>query len=147
MDRIGLFVGSFDPFTTGHASVVRRALPLFDRLVIGVGVNPEKNYEFTADERVAAIRSLYKDDNRIDVQSYSDFAVDLARRVGAKFIVKGVRNTQDFEYERVQAEFNRRLGNIETILLYTEPELESISSTAVRQLRRFGKDYSWMIPE
>lgn len=147
MENTGLFVGSFDPFTTGHDSIVRRALPLFSRLVIGVGHNPEKHYEFSLDERISAISSLYSDESRIEVVAYSDFAVDLAHRIGAHFIVKGVRNTQDFEYERIQADFNRRLGGVETLLLFTEPQLESISSTAVRQLRQFGKDYSWMIPQ
>lgn len=147
MQNTGLFVGSFDPFTIGHDSIVRRALPLFDRLIIGVGHNPEKHYEFSLDDRFNAIKTLYSDNDKIEVVVYEDFAVDLAHRVGANYIVKGVRNTIDFEYERVQAEFNHRLGGVETLLLYTEPELESISSTAVRQLRRFGKDYSWMIPK
>lgn len=143
----GLFVGSFDPFTIGHDDIVRRALPLFDRLVIGVGVNPEKHCMFSAEERICAIEKLYADEPKIEVTSYSDFSVDLAHRVGAHFIVKGVRTMQDFEYEQVQAEFNRKLGNVETLLLYAKPEYMSISSTAVRTLLAFGKDVSWMLPK
>lgn len=145
--RKGLFVGSFDPFTIGHDDIVRRALPLFDELVIGVGVNPEKKYMLSAEERVKAISSLYEDERRISVVTYSDFAIDLAQRVGAGFIVKGVRSLSDFEYERVQADFNRRLGGIETLLLFSKPELESISSTAIRQLIYFHKDISQFIPK
>lgn len=145
--KTGLFVGSFDPYTIGHDSVVRRALPLFDRIVIGVGVNPEKKYAFTSEERVKAIRELYAGEPKIEVTAYADLATDLAHRVGADFIVKGVRNARDFEYEREQADFNRRLGNVETILLYTEPELESISSTAIRQLMHFGKPIEDYLPK
>lgn len=145
--KTGLFVGSFDPFTIGHASVVRRALPLFDRLVIGIGVNPDKRYAFSLDERLQAIRLLYAEEPRISVESYDDLTVDFAQRMGAKFIVKGVRSLQDYEYERTQADLNRQMGGIETILLYTEPQYESISSTAARQLKQLGKDYAWMLPQ
>jgi len=142
----GLFVGSFDPFTIGHASIVRRVLPLFSHLVIGIGVNPDKKYAFSLDERMQAIRELYADEPRISVESYHDLTVDFAQRMQAKFIVKGVRTLQDYEYERTQADLNRQMGGIETLLLYTEPQFESISSTAVRQLKQFGKDYTWMLP-
>mgnify|MGYP002732771104 CR=1 FL=1 len=142
----GLFVGSFDPFTIGHDDIVRRALPLFTKLVIGVGVNPEKHCMFPAEERIGAIQRLYRDEPKIEVVGYTDFSVDLAHRVGAQFIVKGVRTVTDFEYEQVQAEYNRRLGNIETLLLYAKPEYMSISSTAVRTLLEFHKDVSWMLP-
>ena len=129
--RTGIFVGSFNPFTIGHDSIVRRALPLFDRLVI----------------RMAAIRDLYADEARIEVKSYNGLAMDFAKAEGAGFIVKGVRNASDFEYEQWQADFNRRLGGIETILLYTEPELASISSSALRELRHFGVDVSPYLPK
>ena len=100
MERIGIFVGSFDPFTIGHDSIVRRALPLFDRLVIGVGVNEKKRYMLTAEERVEAIRRLYAGEEKISVEQYSDLTVDFAQRHGAQFIVKGVRSVKDFEFER-----------------------------------------------
>ena len=145
--KTGLFVGSFDPFTIGHDNIVRRAVGLFDRLVIGVGDNPGKHCMFSLEERVRAIRELYADDPRIEVTSYSDFTIDLAQRVGARYIVKGVRSVTDFEYERIQNDFNQRLGGIETVLLYADPTMTSISSSAVRQLIHFHRDADWMIPK
>ncbi len=145
--NIGLFVGSFDPFTIGHADIVRRALGLFDRLVIGVGTNVNKHYMLTHDERIRQIQDLYAGEERIEVVGYADFAVDLAARVGATHIIKGVRSVQDFEYERTQAAFNKRLGNIETLLLYADPALTEVSSSAVRTLIHFSKDASWMLPK
>lgn len=146
--KTGVFVGTFDPFTIGHASVVRRALPLFDRLVIGVvGDNVHKPGMQPAEERLQAIRRLYQDEPAIEVKSYFGLAMDFARQEGAQFIVKGVRSVTDFEYEQWQADFNRRLGGIETILLYTEPELASISSSAIRELRHFGVDVSQFLPK
>lgn len=142
-----IFVGSFDPFTIGHQSVVNRALPLFDRLVIGVGVNERKQCMFTAEQRVEAIRQLYAHDARVVVDSYSDLTISFARRHQATFVVKGVRNVRDFEYEREQADINRRLSGLETILLYAEPGLDSISSSMVRELAHFGQDVSAFIPK
>lgn len=145
--RTGIFVGSFDPFTIGHKSVVDRVLPLFDRVVIGVGVNERKQYMLTVEERVAAIRQLYAGDERVLVESYSDLTVDFAQRHGAQFVVKGVRNVRDFEYERDQADINRRLTGLETLLIYAEPGLDSVSSSVVRELNHFGKDTSMFVPK
>ena len=147
MKRTGIFVGSFDPFTIGHDSVVRRTLALFDHLVIGVGVNQGKRYMLSADERVEAIRSLYRDEPNISVEQYSDLTVDFAKRLGAQFIVKGVRSVRDFEFEREQADINRRLTGIETIVLFAEPGLDSISSTVVRELTHFGHDCREFMPK
>ena len=141
--RTGIFVGTFDPFTVGHDSIVRRALPLFDRLVIGVvGDNVNKPNMRPAQERLAAIAALYRDQPAIEVKTFYGLAMDFAKSEGAQFIVKGVRSVSDFEYEQWQADFNRRLGGIETILLYTEPQLASISSSALRELSHFGVDVS-----
>jgi len=146
--RTGIFVGSFNPFTIGHDSIVRRALPLFDRLVIGVvGDNVHKPDMPSAEERMQVIRDLYADDARIEVKPYNGLAMDFAKAENAKFIVKGVRTVSDFEYEQWQADFNRKLGGIETILLYTEPELASVSSSAVRELQHFGVDVSYYLPK
>lgn len=145
--RTGIFVGSFDTFTIGHKSVVDRVLPLFDRVVIGVGVNERKQYMLTVEERVAAIRQLYAGDERVVVESYSDLTVDFAQRHGAQFVVKGVRNVRDFEYERDQADINRRLTGLETLLIYAEPGLDSVSSSVVRELNHFGKDTSMFVPK
>ncbi len=145
--KTGLFVGSFDPFTIGHDSIVRRALPLFDHLVIGVGVNERKNYMFGTDERVAAIASIYAHEPRIEVKAYDDLTVDLAQREGARYIVKGVRSIKDFEYEREQADINKQIGDIDTVFLYAEPQYESISSSMVRELIHFGKDVKEFLPQ
>ena len=146
--KTGLFVGTFDPFTIGHDSIVRRALPLFDRLVIGVvGDNVNKPNMRPVEERMSAIEKLYKNQPAIEVKPYFGLAMDFAREQGAKFIVKGVRSVADFEYEQQQADLNRRLGGIETVLLYTEPELASVSSSAVRELAHFGVDVSGFLPE
>lgn len=139
-------MGSFDPFTVGHADIVARALPLFDKLVIGVGYNEHKQYMFTADERVARIARYYAQEPRIEVKSYNDLTIDFARREGAQYVVKGVRSVKDFEYEREQADINRRIGGLETVLLYADARYASVSSTLVRELIHFGRDArEWMI--
>lgn len=145
--RTALFVGSFDPFTIGHADIVERTLKLFGRIVIGVGINPEKHSMLSAEERIEAVKSLYEGDNRVKIVGFTDLAVDLAKRERAAFIVKGVRSIRDFEYEREQAELNRSMTGIETLLLYADPSMASISSSAVRQLAYFHKDVSWMVPK
>lgn len=146
--KTGVFVGSFNPFTIGHDSIVRRVLPLFDRLVIGVvGDNVHKPDMPSAEERIKAIRDIYAGDNRIEIKSYNGLAMDFAKAENAHYIIKGVRSVSDFEYEQWQADFNRKLGGIETILLYTEPELSSISSSALRELQHFGVDISPYLPK
>ena len=146
--RTGVFVGTFDPFTIGHSSIVGRALPLFDKLVIGVvGDNVNKPGMSPAHDRREAISMVYRDEPRVEVRIFNGLAMDFAREVGAKFIVKGVRSVSDFEYEQWQADFNRRLGGIETILLYCEPQLASLSSSAVRELAHFGVDVTPFLPE
>lgn len=144
--NIALFVGSFDPFTIGHQAIVSRALPLFDRLVIGVGVNERKQTMFSSEERVDTLRQLYANEPRVSVVAYTDLTVDLARREGATFIVKGVRSMKDFEYEREQADINRRLTGIDTLLFFADPELASISSSMVRELIHFGRDVTPFLP-
>lgn len=144
--RTGLFVGTFDPFTLGHDSIVRRALPLFDNLVIGVGVNPDKHTMLSAAERVQRIADLYADISAVSVMAFDGLTIDLAKQVGAHYIIKGVRSVTDFEYERAQADFNRRMGGIETLLLYAEPQLESLSSSMVRTLQAFGRSTDEYLP-
>lgn len=144
--RTGIFVGSFDPFTIGHDSIVRRVLPLFDKVVIGVGHNERKNYMTPTAERVEQIRRIYSNEPSVEVKQYNDLTVDFARREGTQYIIKGVRSVKDFEYEREQADINRRLTGIETVLLYAEPGMESISSSLVRELIHFGKDVSQFLP-
>lgn len=142
----GIFTGSFDPFTIGHDDIVRRALPLFDRIVIGIGVNEQKKYAQTTEERIENISRLYAEEPKIEVKAYRDLTVDFAKREGAHYIIKGVRSMKDFEYEREQAEINRRIGGMETLLLFADPQLASISSSMVRELMHFGRDVSEFLP-
>ena len=142
-----LFPGSFDPFTLGHASLVERALTLFDEVVIAVGVNEQKSGWMPADERICAIRELYKDCARVRVESYSGLTADFAASVGATAILRGVRSVKDFEYEMQMADVNRQLTGIETVLLFAEPQLASLSSSLVRELAHFGKDITPLLPE
>ena len=145
--RVALFPGSFDPFTRGHESIVRRALPMFDRFVIAIGVNADKRSFMSMEQRKALIESVFQDEPSVEVISYENMTVDIAREVGAQFIVRGVRLIQDFENEKHLAEVNRDLSGIETILLYTLPEYSHISSSIVRELARFGQDVSGYLPE
>lgn len=142
-----IFPGTFDPFTVGHFSVVKRALTFMDEIVIGIGINESKRTWFPTEKRVQMIRELYADEPRIKVEAYSGLTIDFARECGAKFIVRGIRTVRDFEYEETIADINRKMAGIETILLFTEPELTSVSSTIVRELLQFGKDVTPFLPE
>ena len=148
--KTGIFVGTFDPFTIGHSNIVSRALPLFDKLVIGVvGDNVHKPGITPAKERVAAIEALYRKEPRIEVKPYFGLAVDFALSEQACFLVKGVRSVKDFEYEREQADINRQIsgGQVDTLLLFCEPSLGSVSSSMVRELQHFGLDISQFLPQ
>ena len=144
--RIAAFTGSFDPYTIGHDDIVRRALPLFDRIVIGVGYNEHKQYMQPVEERCSQIRSYYKDEPKVQVEAYRDLTVDFCRRIDAQFIIKGVRTLKDFEYEQEMADINRQLSGVETILFLAAPELSHISSSMVRELAHFGKDITELLP-
>ena len=140
-------MGSFDPYTIGHDHIVQRALPLFDRLIIGVGVNERKQYMQSAEIRKRKIQELYRNEKKITVKTYSDLTIDFAHREMADFIIKGVRSVKDFEYEREQADINKRIGHIDTLLLFADPGMESISSSMVRALVHFGKDVRQFLPK
>lgn len=142
-----IFPGTFDPFTIGHYSVVRRALTFMDEIIIGIGINENKRTWFSTEKRIEMISELYRNEPRVRVEAYSDLTIDLAKRMDANFIVRGIRTVKDFEYEETIADINRQLAGIETILLFTEPELTSVSSSVVRELLSFGKDVSRFLPE
>lgn len=144
--RTALFAGSFDPFTIGHASIVSRALPLFDRIVIAVGVNAAKTSADEVSRRVEAIAALYADEPRVTVTHYEGLTVDMAARCGARWLLRGVRSVKDFEYERDMADINRQLSGLETVLLYSLPEHAAVSSSIVRELRAYGRDVSDYLP-
>ncbi len=145
--RRAIFPGTFDPFTIGHYSVVKRALTFMDEIIIGIGVNDSKRTWFPTEKRVAMIQQLYAGEPRIKVEAYNGLTVDFASEREAEFIIRGIRTVRDFEYEETIADINRKLANIETILLFTEPELTSISSTIVRELLQYGKDVTSFLPE
>ncbi|MGI6047671.1 MAG: pantetheine-phosphate adenylyltransferase [Petrimonas sp.] len=145
--RVALFPGTFDPFTIGHESLVRRGLELVDEIVISIGVNEAKKAYFTLEKRMEMIRYLYKDEPRVKVENYDSLTIEFAKKVGAKFILRGIRSVNDFEYEKTIADMNRTISGIETFVLFTEPELTHISSTHVRELLRYGHDVSAFIPK
>lgn len=142
-----LFPGSFDPFTVGHQSLVGRILPLFDRVVIAVGVNSGKHSGAPVSSRIEAIRRLYASEPKVEVTSYDGLTVDACRREGARWMLRGVRSAIDFEYERNLADINRRISGIETLLLFTLPEYAAVSSSVVRELRSYGHDVSEFLPK
>lgn len=142
-----IFPGTFDPFTIGHYSVVKRALTFMDEIIIGIGINDSKRTWFPTDKRVEMVKKLYADEPRVRVEAYDNLTVDFAIQHDAGFIIRGIRTVRDFEYEETIADINRKLAGIETILLFTEPELTSVSSTIVRELLQYGKDVTPFLPE
>lgn len=147
MERTALFAGTFDPFTKGHHALVLRALAIFDKVVVAVGRNMGKKCLFSVEQRVEAIEKLYAADKRVEVMAYDGLTMDLAKEIGATALLRGVRNTKDFEYEREIADVNFRIGGIETVLLMSEPEHASISSSIVRELMNYGKDVTDLLPD
>ena len=146
MKRRALFPGSFDPFTIGHFSLVRRALTIVDEIIIAIGINESKNSFLPLEKRVEYIKQVFKDESRVRVVTYNDLTVNVVRREQASFILRGVRNSVDFEYERMIAEVNRALEGIETLLLFSEPELAHVSSSMVREVARFDKNVDVFLP-
>lgn len=141
-----IFPGTFDPFTIGHYSIVMRGLELFDEIVIGIGVNQTKKSFFDVEKRVEMISEAFKNEPRVSVQTYDSLTIDFAEKVGAKYILRGLRTVSDFEYEHTIANANRQMSNLETVLLFTEQEYSFISSTVVRDLIKYGKDISKYLP-
>lgn len=144
--KSAIFAGSFNPFTKGHASIVERALELFDKLYVVVGVNAEKKPSAGATQQVEHIQRLYSNEPRVEVLLWDGLMADLARRKNVRFFVRGVRNVSDFEYERNMADVNRRIAGIETVFLPALPELGYINSSVVRELQNYGVDVSDMMP-
>ena len=142
-----IFPGTLDPFTVGHYSVVKRALTFMDEVIISIGINESKRTWFPTEKRLDMIRKLYADDPRVKVMAYDGLTIDFAIEQNAQVIIRGIRTVRDFEYEETIADVNRKLSGIETILLFTEPELTSVSSTIVRELLQFGKDVTPFLPQ
>ena len=144
--KIALFPGSFDPFTRGHQAIVERALPMFDKLVIAIGVNRAKKGWMPIEERLERLRMLYANEPRVEVVAYETLTMDLAEQYGAKYILRGVRSVTDFEYERTIADANRRIAGLETVFLIADADTAYISSSLVRELASFGRDVSDLLP-
>jgi pantetheine-phosphate adenylyltransferase len=142
-----IFPGTFDPFTIGHESIVRRALTFTDEVIIAIGINEQKHSLFPVAKREQMIRDYYKNEPRVKVMSYSNLTVDFAHEVGANTIIRGIRTVKDFEYEETIADINRKLTGIETIFLFTEPDLASISSSIVRELMKYNKEITQFLPK
>jgi pantetheine-phosphate adenylyltransferase len=146
--RICLFPGTFDPVTLGHTDIINRALPLFDKIYIGIGINSSKNPMFSAEQRMEWFKEIYKDEPRVESVVYDGLTVHYCEKIGARFILRGIRYVSDFEYEKTIADANRTMdSNIETIFLTGEPKYTSVASTIVRDILRNGGNASPFLPQ
>ena len=142
-----LFPGSFDPITLGHYDIIKRALDLFDEIVVAIGVNGDKNYMFTVEQRKEFIEKAFADEPKVKVTTYQGLTVDFCKEIDAQFILRGVRNPADFEFEKAIAHTNRKLSQIETVFLLTAARTSFISSSIVRDVIRNHGDYTVLVPE
>ena len=148
IQRIALFPGTFDPITIGHLDIINRALPLFDKVYIGIGHNANKVPMFTEEQRIQWVREIYKNNPSVDVVTYQGLTIECCRKIGARFIVRGIRYVNDFEYEKAIADMNRSLdNNIETVFLTCLPQYTSVASTLVRDVLRNGGDATPFLPD
>ncbi len=148
MSRICLFPGTFDPLTLGHVDIINRALPLFDKIVVGIGLNSSKAPMFSPEQRLDWIKEIYKDEERVEGAVYEGLTIDYCKRIGAHFILRGIRYVSDFEYEKTIADANRTLDkSIETIFLTGEPKYTSVASTIVRDIIRNGGNAALFLPD
>lgn len=148
MVKRAMFPGSFDPITRGHENIIRRALPLFDEIVVAVGINIEKKGYFSVEDRIRWISSVFEGENKIKVMSYSGLTVDFCREISAGYLLRGLRTSADFEFERTVGQVNKKLNpSIETIFILTTPEFTSINSSIVRDVYKNGGDVSLFIPD
>jgi pantetheine-phosphate adenylyltransferase len=145
--RRAIFPGSFDPLTLGHYDIINRGITLFDELIIAIGINSDKKYMFPLEERKQFIREAFKDELKIKVMTYEGLTVDFCRKINADFILRGLRNPGDFEFEKAIAHTNRKLSEIETVFLLTSSGKSYISSSIVRDVIRNGGDYTGLVPE
>ena len=148
MSRVAVFPGSFDPITIGHADIINRALPLFDKLIIGIGVNSQKKYLFPVEKRLEWFKRMYEFENKIEIESYTGLTVDFCERKNANYILRGLRTSADFQFERSIAQMNQSMNrNIETIFILTNPSLAAVNSSIVRDIFINGGDISQFVPE
>lgn len=146
MNRKAVFPGSFDPITLGHVDIISRALPLLDELIIAIGVNEAKKYMFSLEERIQFIKETFKNEPKITVATYQGLTIDYCQEVGADYMLRGLRNPADFEFEKSIAQTNRKLSGIDTLFLLTSTDTSYISSSIVRDVLRNGGDYTVLVP-
>jgi pantetheine-phosphate adenylyltransferase len=147
MERICLFPGTFDPITLGHVDIINRAMPLFDRIIVGVGLNTSKVPMFSPEQRMQWINEIYKDESRVEGAVYEGLTVEFCKQINAKFILRGIRYVSDFEYEKTIADANRTMDkSIETVFLTGEPKYTSVASTIVRDIIRNGGNAEPFLP-
>lgn len=147
MNKIAVFPGSFDPITKGHESVLKRALPLFDKLYIAIGINAEKKEFFSIEKRIEWIQRVFQDFSTVEVIKYQGLTVDLCRKLNANYILRGLRTSADFEFERSIGQINKKLySEIETVFILTAPEYTSLNSSIVRDILRHGGDANQFVP-
>ena len=142
-----IFPGSFDPITLGHYDIIKRSLPLFDEIIIAIGVNADKKYMFPLEQRIKFIEQSFENNPQISVVSYEGLTISLCKKMKANFILRGLRNPADFEFEKAIAHTNRKLSKIETVFLLTAASTSFISSSIVRDVIRNGGDYKILVPE
>jgi pantetheine-phosphate adenylyltransferase len=142
-----VFPGSFDPITLGHVDIIERALPLFDEIILAIGINLDKKYMFSLEERVRFMEETFKGESKIIVKTYNGLTVDFCLKEKAAFILRGLRNTIDLEFEKTIGQTNYRLAGIETVFLISSPGKSHISSTVVRDIKKHGGDYSILVPD
>ena len=148
MNKIAVFAGSFDPFTIGHKNIVDRALQsVADEVIVAIGINHEKKYMFSLEERLQAIQKAFQSEPKVRVESYEGLTTDYAKRVGASFLLRGVRSVKDYDFERDMAEVNHRLTGIETVLLFTDAQYSCVSSSIVRELISYHQDVKDFLPQ
>lgn len=148
MNRIAIFPGSFDPITKGHESIIKRAIPLFDKIFIAIGDNIEKQGFFPIEKRLSMISKVFSDENTVEVVKFKGLTVDFCKKMNAKYILRGLRTSADFEFERSIGQINKKLWpNVETIFLLTDPEYTALNSSRVRELIKYGGDVSQFVPE
>ena len=146
--KIALFPGSFDPITIAHVDILQRALPLFDRIVVGIGLNSAKQNFISAEIREEMVKTIFADTPKVEVQLYEGLTIDFCSKINAKYMVRGIRSASDFEYERAIAQINQTMmPDVETILLLSKPEYSAISSTIVRDILRNKGDISYFVPK
>ena len=145
--RVAVFPGSFDPITTGHVDIVRRAIPLFDQIIIAVGHNTQKEYLFRLSDRLNWLEKVFEDDETVTIDDYEGLTAHYCTKIGAKFMIRGLRNSSDFDYEKTISQLNHIIGNeLETIFLISRPEFSHVSSTIVREIIKGGGDASPFVP-